>query len=56
MSAVVITLSTLFVVGALRSLVTDTRWWRGGAEMLIVGALAAAVAYGVGAGVKAIVG
>ena len=54
-TAILLTLSTLFCVGALRSLVTDTRWWRAGAEMLLVGALAAAVAYGVGAGVKKIV-
>ncbi|HSH75325.1 MAG TPA: VIT1/CCC1 transporter family protein, partial [Longimicrobiales bacterium] len=34
--AVVLTLSTLFAVGAARSLVTDVRWWRGGLEMLSV--------------------
>jgi VIT1/CCC1 family predicted Fe2+/Mn2+ transporter len=46
--AVLLTLVTLFVVGASRSLVTDTRWYRSGLEMLVVGALAAAVAFGVG--------
>jgi VIT1/CCC1 family predicted Fe2+/Mn2+ transporter len=45
---VVLTLATLFVVGAGRSTVTRGAWWREGAEMLVVGALAAAVAYGVG--------
>lgn len=47
--AVIITLASLFVVGALRSLVTALRWWRAGLEMLTVGAAAAAVSYGVGA-------
>ncbi|WP_207308847.1 VIT1/CCC1 transporter family protein [Marinobacter salicampi] len=42
------TLVTLFVVGAGRGLVATLPPWRAGAEMLVVGALAAAVAYGVG--------
>ena len=46
--AVAATLVTLFVVGALRSAVTLLHWWKAGLEMLLVGALAAAVAYGVG--------
>lgn len=46
--AVLATLVTLFVVGALRSTVTKLRWWRAGLEMLGVGALAAAVSYFVG--------
>jgi len=47
-AAIVMTLATLFLVGALRALVTNLHWWRAGAEMLVVGAVAAAVAYGVG--------
>ena len=47
--AVALTLGTLFVVGALRSLVTELPWWRGGLEMLSVGSVAAGVAYTVGA-------
>jgi VIT1/CCC1 family predicted Fe2+/Mn2+ transporter len=43
-----LTLLTLFVVGAARTLVTRGRWWTNGLEMLGVGALAAAVAYWVG--------
>lgn len=39
---------SLFVVGALRSLVTTVRWWLGGFEMLSVGAIAASAAYGIG--------
>jgi vacuolar iron transporter family protein len=46
--ATVMTLLTLFAVGAARSLVTKLRWWRAGAEMLAVGATAAAVSYAVG--------
>lgn len=47
--AIVLTLVTLLAVGASRTLVTRVGWLRSGAEMLLVGALAAAVAYGVGA-------
>jgi vacuolar iron transporter family protein len=47
-SAVLLTLAALFGVGAARSLVVDTPWYRAGAEMLLVGAAASAVAYGVG--------
>ena len=47
-AAVLLTLATLFGVGAARSLVVDTRWYRAGTEMLLVGAAASAVAYGVG--------
>ena len=43
------TLVTLFLVGAARAAVTHQRWWWSGAEMLGVGAIAAAVAYGIGA-------
>lgn len=46
--AVTITLATLFVVGALRATVTLLRWWVAGLEMLVVGAIAAAVSFGVG--------
>lgn len=43
---------SLFIVGSLRSLVTNQKWLRAGLEMLIVGALAAGAAYAVGAVVK----
>ena len=46
--ATLVTLATLFAVGAARALVTDLRWWKAGAEMLAVGAAAAAVSYAVG--------
>ena len=45
----VLTLVTLFVVGAMRTFVTKGRWWIDGLEMFTVGALAAGVAYGMGA-------
>ncbi|WP_404364179.1 VIT1/CCC1 transporter family protein [Marinobacter sp.] len=47
--AAVLTLVTLFVVGAGRAAASSLKWWVAGFEMLLVGALAAAVAYGVGA-------
>ncbi|MBI4543956.1 MAG: VIT1/CCC1 transporter family protein [Gemmatimonadetes bacterium] len=47
--ATVLTLLTLFGVGAARTYVTGRRWWRSGLEMLLVGASAAAVAYALGA-------
>lgn len=43
------TLATLFFVGAMRSTVTRDRWWVGGLEMLGLGILVAAAAYGSGA-------
>ena len=52
--AVVLTLATLFAVGASRALVTRLGWIRSGLEMLSVGALAAIVAYAIGAGAAAL--
>lgn len=46
--ATVLTLGILFIVGASRTLVTGGRWFVNGIEMLAIGALAAAVAYGIG--------
>ena len=46
--SVVLTALTLFVVGSLRVLVTRSKWWRSGLEMLIVGGIAASGAYLVG--------
>jgi VIT1/CCC1 family predicted Fe2+/Mn2+ transporter len=45
----VLTLATLFVLGASRALITRLGWVRSGLEMLAVGALAAAVACAIGA-------
>ena len=49
-------LVTQFTIGALRSWVTASRWWVSGLEMLLLGVLVALVAYGIGAGVAAVVG
>ncbi len=54
--AIALTLSTLFAVGASRSFVTRLGWVRSGLEMLFVGALAAAVAYSIGALASAVTG
>lgn len=48
-AATVLALTTLFVVGAGRASFTKRSWIVSGLEMLLLGALAAAVAYGVGA-------
>jgi VIT1/CCC1 family predicted Fe2+/Mn2+ transporter len=53
--SIVLTLAALFTVGALRALIANVRWWYGGAEMLALGAVVAAVAYGSGAAVAAVV-
>ncbi len=47
--ATMLTLGALFVVGSLRAAVTDDRWWVAGLEMLGLGMVVAAVAYGAGA-------
>ncbi|MFZ5390965.1 MAG: VIT1/CCC1 transporter family protein [Patescibacteria group bacterium] len=47
--AIVFTGLALFVVGSLRALLTEKKWWLSGLEMLIIGAMAASVAYIVGA-------
>lgn len=46
--AVISTSLILFVVGSLRTLVTKIKWWIGGIEMLLLGTLAASVAYFIG--------
>jgi VIT1/CCC1 family predicted Fe2+/Mn2+ transporter len=54
--AVLLALGTLFAVGAGRAFFTRRGWLVSGLEMLSIGALAAVVAYGVGALGAAIVG
>jgi vacuolar iron transporter family protein len=48
-TALGLTFVTLFVFGAARSIITKVGWLRSGMEMLIVGAVAAVVAYLIGA-------
>ncbi len=50
-SAACLAFGALFGVGAARSLVTASRWWTSGLEMLGLGALVAVVAYATGAGI-----
>ena len=47
--SVLTTAVVFFLVGASRTLVTRRSWYRSGTEMLLIGLLAAAVAYGAGA-------
>jgi len=53
--SVLLTLLALFLVGASRALISNVRWWIGGVEMLGLGAVVAAAAYGSGAVVAMIV-
>jgi len=48
LTTAVLTVTTIFVIGSARVYVTGKRWWEGGLEMMLVGGLAAAVAYSVG--------
>ena len=48
------TFATLFAMGAMRSAVTVDRWWVAGLEMLLLGIIVAATAFGAGAIVDAI--
>lgn len=53
--SVSLTLAALFGVGASRAFVTVNRWWTAGLEMLLLGVIVAAAAYGSGFLVAAIV-
>jgi VIT1/CCC1 family predicted Fe2+/Mn2+ transporter len=50
-----LTFATLFAVGAARAIVTVDRWWVAGLEMLGLGAVVAAAAYGAGAAAAAFI-
>ncbi len=54
--SVVLTMASLFGVGVARAAVTRDRWWRAGFEMLLLGGVVAAAAYGAGALVVALAG
>jgi VIT1/CCC1 family predicted Fe2+/Mn2+ transporter len=55
-SSIVLALLALFTVGALRSMISNGRWWRAGLEMLTLGAIVGAVAYAIGSVVASLVG
>jgi VIT1/CCC1 family predicted Fe2+/Mn2+ transporter len=46
--ALLLTLLGLFLCGALVTRLTPRPWWYGGARQVLIGAVAAAVTYGVG--------
>jgi vacuolar iron transporter family protein len=48
-SSAILSLAVLFAVGAARSRIGSGRWWTNGLEMLGLGALVGAAAYGTGA-------
>ncbi len=50
-----LTLISLFAVGAARGWVTSDPWWRAGLEMLVLGVIVAVAAYGAGALVSSMV-
>jgi VIT1/CCC1 family predicted Fe2+/Mn2+ transporter len=54
-SSIALTLAAMFSVGASRALIANVRWWKAGAEMLGLGAVVAALAYGCGAIIAAII-
>ena len=47
-ASIVVTLVAMFVIGALRALIANVRWWKAGLEMLSLGALVALLAYASG--------
>ena len=47
--SIALTMLALFAIGASRAWIADVRWWRAGCEMLGLGAIVAAIAYGSGA-------
>jgi VIT1/CCC1 family predicted Fe2+/Mn2+ transporter len=48
MFSAAMTVSALFLVGAIKTVVTGLRWWRSGLEAMGIGAVAAAATYGIG--------
>ena len=54
-SSAILSLAVLFAVGAARSRIGSGRWWRNGLEMLGLGAIVGAAAYGAGALVAGLV-
>ena len=49
------TVTSLFFVGSLRTLITKGDWWKNGFEMLFIGTIAASAAYFVGAVIESVV-
>ena len=49
------TMLALFIVGAIKTQFTDGKWWQAGLRTVLVGGLAATLAYLVGYGLRGIV-
>ena len=43
------TFASLYIIGALRYKLSDEKWWVAGFEMMLVGGIAAVIAYSIGA-------
>lgn len=54
-SSILLTMLALFTVGALRSTISNARWWQAGLEMFALGAIVAAVAFASGSIVAGLV-
>ena len=54
-ASIAFTLVAMFAVGASRALIARVRWWAAGLEMLALGAVVAALAYGSGRLVAALI-
>ena len=52
--ACVLTMISLFVLGAIKSRFSVKPWWRGGMEIMVMGSFTAASAYGIGWFVNAV--
>ena len=52
----VLTMISLFTIGALRSMISIMSWWRAGFEMFVLGAVVAAVAFASGSLVASLMG
>jgi len=48
LAATLLSLTGLFAAGALKNATAGLAWWKGGFEMLLLGAIAAAITFGVG--------
>jgi VIT1/CCC1 family predicted Fe2+/Mn2+ transporter len=53
--SIMLTAATFFGIGALKSHVVNVSWWRGGGETLVMGGIAAALAYSVGAMLRGLI-
>ena len=54
-ASIVLTMLALFTVGALRSLISNARWWLAGLEIFALGAIVAAVAFASGSVVSSFI-